>query len=164
MATLYSLTPLAADPLSVSSALLGAFAASERPYLIFPDVSARFAHFTVAWPRQVSGTPSATVSYCTSAVNTGTVRFVVYIEAIGAGDSIVLSSTSSFDAANSNGGTVPGTAGHPGAVSIALTNIDSAIGGDMVRIRLGRDPEGVTGTDDLADNALVELLEIHDEG
>ena len=80
----------------------------------------------------------------------GDVDLDIQVEAISDGDSIDTDSASSFDTVNSvDNTTVPGTAGFPDLVSIELANDDSAVAGDMIRIRFNRDAASDTATGDL---------------
>lgn len=164
MTSLISLNPLAAETLSVSSGSVNYISSVDRWVLDFVSGTQSYVHFTTAWPAHVTGTASATVSFLASAITTGTVRFLLAVEAISNGDAVNLLTTSSFDTVNSAGGSVNGTAGRMAQVTMALSNIDGAVARDLVRWRFGRDGDGSTGTDNAADTIRVLCLEIHDNG
>ena len=52
--------------------------------------------------------------------------------------------TDSYATANIDSVTVPGTAGHLGLKTIALSNMDSAVAGDLVKIKVERDADHVS--------------------
>lgn len=65
----------------------------------------------------------------------------------------------SFAAFQSAGGTAPGTCGQVIKVSLAFTNgadMDSLAAGELFRLKIHRDADGTSGTDDIATDA--ELL------
>jgi len=85
----------------------------------------------------------------------------VQVEAITDGDSINLSTTSSFDTTNNGTSAVPGTAGYPKSLTISLTNKDSVAAGDWVRIKVAR--KAADGSDTATGNANLFSLRIREE-
>lgn len=67
----------------------------------------------------------------------------------------------SFASFQSAGGTAPGTSGQLIKVSVALTSgaqMDSLVAGEMYRLKIRRDADGTSGTDDITTDA--ELLAV----
>lgn len=65
----------------------------------------------------------------------------------------------SFASFNSAGGTAPGTSGMSIKVTVTFTSgaqMDSAVAGEMIRLKIRRDADGTSGTDDITTDA--ELL------
>ena len=87
------------------------------------------------------------VKYKMASATTGSVRFEGFVMAVTDGDAQDVDADA-FAATNSAGDTVPGTAGFLGEFTITLTNADSLAANDFVVIRLNRDADGTTGTDD----------------
>jgi hypothetical protein len=154
------LTPYSAEfPTSNAAALTRV---NERPALAFDAATDESARWTLAVPQGFTGTMTAVISYIAASATTGAVRFQVQVEAFTAADAVDLDATTSFDTANSNGGTVPGTAGHLGQISVTLTNQDSAAAADYLRIHLNRDADGTSGTDDATGDCYVLVVELRD--
>lgn len=156
-------------------------AAAARPVagLTFPDFNndsadREFLEFdpdndeTAQWPQGII--PQGAVGPWTAYVygwmfsgNTGSVRGQMSIECITYdADAIAMSSTSSFDTANSAGANVPGTAGDPFIMTITLTNMDNFAVGDGIRFRFNRDADGTSGTDNAPGLWRVDKIEIRD--
>jgi hypothetical protein len=67
----------------------------------------------------------------------------------------------SFAAFQSAGGTAPGTSGQVIKVDVAFTNgaqMDSLAAGELFRLKIRRDADGTSGTDDITTDA--ELLAV----
>lgn len=136
-----------------------------RPFLAFDDTTVENA---ISPPLQMpaaytgSGTLKADIHYMMASATTGKVDFEVSVEALTAGDAVNMNSASSFDTANAANQTIPGTAGHPGKLTVTLTNKDSVAAGDYVRLRLERDADD--GTDDTASgDCRVTLVVLREE-
>lgn len=135
---------------------------NERPVLAFDATTDENIYWTDIAPAGLSGAITVVVSYIMASATTGAVRFQAAIEAITDGDATDLDATTSFDTDNSNGATVPGTAGHIDQLSITMTNADSLAAGDYYRVRLRRDADGTSGTDDAAGDCYVVAVELRD--
>lgn len=86
----------------------------------------------------------------------GSVRFQVAIERIDLSSLDI--DSDSFASFRDAGGTAPGTAGQVIKVSIAFTDgaqIDSLAAGEAFRLKVRRDADGSSGTDDIAADAQV---------
>ena len=75
------------------------------------------------------------------------IEFEAQVMAVSDGDSQDVDAES-WDTANSQSATVPGTAGYLDEVSLSLTNNDSLAANDLVRIKLSRDADD--GSNDTA--------------
>ena len=113
-------------------------------------------------PQGWTGTITAVINYKMASATSGAVRFEVLVQAVTPGDAVDLDAGTSFDSTNSNGDTVPGTAGYLDSFSVTLTNNDSSAAGDVLRIRVNRDANGTTGTDDATGDCHVMSIEIRD--
>lgn len=133
-----------------------------RPALAFDAATDETAYWTLAAPQGISGALSLVVSIIMASATTGSVRFQAAVEAVTAADATDLDAGTSFDTANSAGGTVPGTAGYLQQVTITLTNADSIAAGDYVRIALNRDADGTSGTDDATGDCYVLAVELRE--
>jgi hypothetical protein len=163
MATRATLLPNAAEFPDANFPQLGSIHTNvRRAVLSFDAATDESAYWTMIAPQGLTGTITAVISYCAASATTGSFRWEVLVEAITDGDSTDLDSAQSEDATNSGGATVPGTAGFIDQISITLTNADSMAAADLVRIRLRRDADGTTGTDDASGDAHVLAVEIRD--
>lgn len=135
---------------------------NERFCLMFDASTDETAYWTFVAPQGLSGALSLVVSYIMASATTGSVRFEGKVEAVTAGDATDLDAGTSFDATNSAGGTVPGTAGYLQQITITLTNADSIAAGDYVRVSLNRDADGTTGTDDATGDCYVLAVELRE--
>lgn len=82
---------------------------------------------------------------CYCAGTSGNITLAAYVEAITPGDAIDLSTTNSFDSANTATVAVSASANNLFTVSITLTNKDSVAVNDLVRIKLVRTTDTYTG-------------------
>lgn len=158
--TLKVFTPYSAEfPATGGPALLKD--AQERPYLAFDAAADENAYWTFIAPQSLgAGALTAVVTYRMTSATTGAARWQAALEAITDGDATDTDAASSFDTANSAGATVPGTAGYIDQISITLTNADSIAAGDYCRLRLNRDADGTSGTDDATGDAEVLAVEL----
>lgn len=160
MATRFSFSPLSAEfPTSNFGALT---LINRRPALAFDAATDETAYWTFVAPQGLTGTITVVVHYIMASATTGSVRFQSQLEAVTPGDATDLDAGTSFDTANSAGGTVPGTAGYEQSISITMTNADSIAAGDLVRLSLNRDADGTSGTDDAAGDCYVLAVELRD--
>lgn len=161
MATRYTFRPLDADP-PPSANFPELKAVNERPVLAFDATTDETIRWTAIAPQGLTGAITVIITYMMESATSGAVRFQAAIEAISDGDAVDLDATASFDTANSNGATVPGTAGHIDQLSITMTNADSVAAGDYFRLALNRDADGTSGTDDAGGDCLVLSVEFRD--
>ncbi len=160
MATRFVFTPTSAEyPASNFPELA---IVNRHPALAFDAATDETAYWTSVAPQGLTGTITVIISYIMASATTGSVRFQAAIEAITAGDATDLDATTSFDTANSAGGTVPGTAGYMQQISITMTNADSIAAADQFRLSVNRDADGTTGTDDATGDCYVLAVEFRD--
>lgn len=132
----------------------------QRFYLAFDAANDEEVDWSFVAPQGMTGALSLVVFYRMATATSGAVRFEAWLEAITPGDTVNTLSASSFDATNNAGATVPATAGYVQTVTITLTNNDGIAAGDLVRLRMRRDANGTTGTDDAAGDAHVLAAEL----
>lgn len=160
MATRYAFTPESAH--FPSSNFPQLIPVNNRPALAFDAATDETCYWTGVAPQGLTGTMHAVISYIMASATTGSVRFQAQVEAITAADSTDLDSSTSFDTANSNGGTVPGTAGFMQQIDVTLTNADSLAAADYFRLSINRDADGTSGTDDATGDLYLLSVEFRD--
>lgn len=160
MSTRAWLTPQSAE--LPASAFASFTAVNDRPALAFDAASDEEACWTIVAPQGISGQLDAILSFIMASATSGNVRWEVLVEAVTDGDAVDLDAATSFDSTNHGGVTVPGTAGHLKQFTITLTNKDAIAAADYVRIKVRRDADGTTGTDDATGDALLLGVEIRD--
>lgn len=136
--------------------------AQDRPVLAYDAASDENAYWSAIAPQGFTGTVTVVISYYMASATSGAVRFQAALEAVTAADATDLDAGASFDTDNSNGGTVPGTAGYLGQISVTMTNAASIAAGDYFRLRVRRDADGTSGTDDATGDAHVLCVELRD--
>lgn len=112
-------------------------------------------------PRNYSGATGVTVyiHWRATSATSGTVRWATAFEAI-AGQDI---DSDGFATANTTGGTANGTSGVETSTSIAHTDgsqMDSVAAGGEFRLKVTRDADGTSGTDDMTGDAEISSIEI----
>jgi hypothetical protein len=135
--------------------------ATPRPALAYDATTDENAYWTDVAAQGFTGAVTVVISYAIAAT-TGAVRWQCALEAVTAGDALNLNTTDSFDTDNSGGATVPGTTYNLAQQSITMTNADSIAAGDMYRLRVRRDADGTSGTDDAAGDCYVLAVELRD--
>jgi hypothetical protein len=129
-------------------------------YLAFDATTDENAFVQDVAPQGLTGALSAVIYYRAASATTGSFRWQVAVEMPGAAEDT--DNASFFDTANSNGATVPGTAGYRGTVTVTLTNADSLAAGSLFRLRVTRDADGTSGTDDATGDAQILAVELRD--
>lgn len=142
--------------------LLAVHATARRPVLGYDATTDESAYWTGVAPQGLTGAITVVVTYMMASATSGAVRFQAQLEAVTDGDAVDLDAAESLDTANSNGETVPGTAGHISQVSITMTNADSLAAADLYRLKLTRDADGTSGTDDATGDCYVLAVELRD--
>lgn len=152
--TLLTFTPYANEPPATAYATLDT--RNGHPCLDFDGATDEEAVFTGILPRNYAGgglTVNLHVAFTTA--TSGTSRWQVSFEAISGLDI----DADSFAAANSAAGTANGTSGIEVVVAVTFTDgaqIDSIAVGGLFRMKVRRDADGTSGTDDITTDA--ELL------
>jgi hypothetical protein len=132
-----------------------------HPVLDFDGSTDEEAVFTSMLPPNYAGgglTVDTLWSFTTA--TTGSLRVQADIERINLSGLDVDSDsfTGSFQSA---GGSAPGTSGQVIAVSVAFTSggqMDSVVAGEMFRLKIRRDADGTSGTDDIATDAELHMV------
>ena len=156
--TLYVWTP--ASNVSPSSAYATFDTRNAHLCLDFDGATDEEAIFTGVLPRNYAGgglTVSCYVAF-TSATS-GSVRIQAAFERIDASSLDI--DADSFATFQSAGGTAPGTSGQVIVVAIAFTDgaqMDSLAVGEAFRLKIRRDADGTSGTDDITTD--MELLRV----
>jgi hypothetical protein len=127
-------------------------------YLAFDATTDENAFIQDVAPQGLSGTLSAIIHYRAASATSGAFRWQVAVEMPGAAEDT--DANSFFDTANSAGTTVPGTAGYRSSVTVTLTNADSLAAGALFRLRINRDADGTSGTDDATGDAHLLAVEL----
>jgi hypothetical protein len=160
MATRFVFTPYSAEfPATNFPALQ---LSNRRPVLAFDASTDEACYWTFVAPQGITGTITVVITYAAASATSGAFRWEALLECITDGDTTDTDATTSFDATNSNGATVPGTAGHIDQISITVSNSDSIAAGDYCRLQINRDANGGTGTDDATGDAYVLAVELRD--
>lgn len=125
---------------------------NNRPVLDFDAATDESAVFTRVLPAGYGGGGLTLETYwaCTSATS-GDFRVEAAIERTDASSLDI--DADSFASANNAGGACPGTSGQVVKVTIAFTSgaqMDSLAAGEVFRVKVSRDANGDTGTDDAA--------------
>jgi hypothetical protein len=131
-----------------------------HPVLDFDGATDEEAVFTAVLPASYrsNGLTVDTFWSFTSATS-GSLRVQAAIERIDASGLDI--DADSFAAFQSAGGTAPATSGMVIVVSVAFTSgaqMDSLVAGELFRLKIRRDADGTSGTDDIATDA--ELLAV----
>jgi hypothetical protein len=132
-----------------------------HPTLDFDGATDEEAVFSAVLPAHYAG-GGLTIDtfWAFSSAVSGSLRVQSAIERIDASSLDI--DADSFAAFNSAGGTAPGTSGQ--VIKVTLTHasgaeMDSLAAGDMFRLKIRRDADGTSGTDDITTDA--ELLAVH---
>lgn len=120
------------------------------------------AVFSGVMPANYSAATGLTVViFCAfTSATTGSVRWQAAIERIDVSSLDI--DSDSFASFQSGGGSAPGTSGQVIAVTITLTagaQVDSLVAGEAFRLKIRRDADGTSGTDDITTDA--ELIAVH---
>ena len=120
------------------------------------------AVFESVLPRNYAGGGLTVSTYWAfSSATSGSVRVQAAIERIDASSLDI--DADSFPAFQWAGGTAPGTTGQVIVVAVAFTNgaqMDSVAVGEAFRLKIRRDADGTSGTDDIATDAELLRVEI----
>lgn len=133
-----------------------------RPALSFDPTNDEYAVFTTIAPQGLVGTLSAVLTLMGNAAGTAATYWDVAVEAVthGESNSENLLSADSFATTNTGNVAMPTTQGKIVSLSITLTNADSIVAGDYVRIRVNRDANHAS--DQFAADAYLLGLELRE--
>jgi len=158
--TLDTLVPIANEPPASAAATINKRNAHWA--LVFSGTTDQEAVFTGVMPANYSAATGLTVIIFVAftSATSGSVRFQAAFERIDLSSLDI--DADSFAAFQSGGGSAPGTAGQVIAVTITFTagaQVDSVVAGDLFRLKIRRDADGTSGTDDITTTA--EVLAVH---
>ena len=150
--------PLSNEPPAAAFATLDL--RNVHPVLDFDGSTDEEAVFTGVLPRHYAGGGlTVRTFWAFTTATTGSLRVQAAIERIDASSLDI--DADSFAAFQSAGGSAPGTSGQVIAVDVAFTDgaqMDSLAAGELFRLKIRRDADGTSGTDDITTDA--ELLGI----
>ena len=137
---------------------------NSHPTLDFDGATDEEAVFTAVLPRLYAGGGLTVRTFWSfTSATTGSLRVQAAIERIDASSLDI--DADSFASFNSAGGTAPGTSGHVIAVDVAFTSgaqMDSLAAGELFRLKIRRDADGTSGTDDITTDAELLSVEIRE--
>lgn len=155
--TLFVFSPLANEPPSASYATLDT--RNGIPVLDFDAAADEHAIFGGVLPRNYAGGGvTVTIHFMATSATTGAVRWQTAFERMNTDED-----ADSFATANSGGTTVNGTTGIIATTAIAHASgaeMDSLAAGEPFRLKVSRDGDGTSGTDDAAGDAELVRVEI----
>ncbi len=160
--TLVTFSPAANEPTTSNYATLDL--RNNHPTLDFDGSTDEEAVFTSVLPRNYAGGGlTVTTFWAFTSATSGSLRVQTSIERIDASSLDI--DADSFATANSAGGTAPGTSGQVIAVAVAHASgaeMDSLAAAEMFRLKVRRDADGTSGTDDITTDAELLAVEIRE--
>lgn len=160
--TLVTFTPLANEPPSSAYATLDL--RNLHPVLDFDGATDEEAVFSGVLPRHYSGNGlTVRVHVAFTSATSGSCRWQGAIERIDSSSLDI--DADSFTSFQSVGVTAPGTTGQIITGDLTFTsgaNMDSLAVGEAFRLKIRRDADGTSGTDDIATDAELLLVEIRE--
>lgn len=154
--TLLIYGPLNNEPPSASFATFDV--RNGHPVLDFDGSADEEAVFSGVLPMNYGASGiDVNIFWAATSATSGSVRWQAAIERINASSLDV--DADSFASFQSNGGTAPGTSGQVIKTTVAITDgaqMDSLAAGELFRLKIRRDADGTSGTDDVTTD--VELL------
>lgn len=135
-----------------------------HPVLDFDGSTDEEAVFTGVLPKNYGG-GGLTIKtwWAFSSATSGSLRVQAAIERIDASSLDI--DADSFASFQSAGGSAPGTSGQVIAVDVALTSgaqMDSLAAGELFRLKIRRDADATSGTDDITTDAELVGIEIRE--
>lgn len=135
-----------------------------HPVLDFDGSTDEEAVFTGVLPRNYAGGGlTITTWWAATSATSGSFRVQAAIERMDENSLDI--DADSFPAFQSGGGTAPGTSGRLDAVAVAFTNgaqMDSLAVGEPFRLKIRRDADGTSGTDDIATDMELVAVEVRE--
>lgn len=155
-------TPYQNEPPSSSFATLDT--RNAHPVLNFDGTADEEAVFSSILDRKYAG-GGLTVNLWVGAASatSGTMRWQVAIERIDASSLDI--DADSFTSFQSNGVTAPGTSGQFLVCAVTFSNgaqMDSLAVGEPYRLKVRRDADGTSGTDDIASDCQLRAIEVRE--
>lgn len=131
-----------------------------HPVLDFDATTDESAIFTDVLPRNYAGGGvTINIHWTATSATSGTCRWQAQIESIDAQDI----DTDGYASTQSTGGTAAGVSGVETVTAITCTNgsqMDSLVAGGAFRLKITRDADGTSGTDDMAGDAELLIVEL----
>lgn len=153
--------PYANEPPSASYATFDT--RNGHPTLDFDGTADEEAVFSGVLPSNYGGSGlDINTFWAFTSATSGSLQVQAAIERIDASSLDI--DADSFASFQSAGGTAPGTSGQVIKVTVALSNganMDSLAAGEMYRLKIRRDADGTSGTDDITTDA--ELVAVYIE-
>lgn len=157
--TLFVFTALANEPPTADFATLDH--RNLHPVIDFSGTSDEEAVFTYIMPRAYAGGGCTCYSYWSfTSATSGSLRVQMAFERMDTSSLDV--DADSFASFQSAGGSAPGTSGQIIQVTITFTDggqMDSVAAGEMFRLKVRRDADGTSGTDDITTDAELHAVE-----
>ncbi len=157
--TLLTKTPQDNEPPATIFATLDT--RNAHPVLDFDGTTDEEAVFTDVMPSNYAGGGLTVITWwMLTSATTGSFRVQVALER---DDAALDLDADSFAAFQSAGGSAPATSGFPVAVTVTFTNgaqMDSVVAGDVFRLKVRRDADGTSGTDDITTDAELLAVEV----
>lgn len=130
-----------------------------HPVLFFDGSTDEEAVFSAVMPAAYNGGGLTIDTYWVFTATSGSLRVQAAIERIDLSSLDI--DADSFASFQSAGGSAPGTAGQVIKVSVALTDgaqIDNLVAGELFRLKIRRDADGTSGTDDIPSDAALRMV------
>lgn len=160
--TLAVFTPLHNEPPASAYATLDT--RNAHPTLDFDGSTDEEAVFTGVLDRAYdSGGVTVRTFWAFTSATSGSLRVQAAFERIDASSLDI--DADSFASFNSAGGSAPGTSGQVIAVDVTFTDgaqMDSVAAGELYRLKIRRDADGTSGTDDITTDAELLGVEIRE--
>jgi hypothetical protein len=157
--TLQVFTPMMAEPPASAPAAIDL--RNGHPVVAFDSTTDEETVFTSVLPQHYAGGGITVHVHWTSNTTSGTARWQTSFESLASQDI----DSDGFATANSGGTACNGTSGVQTTTSIAHANggeIDALAVGDPYRLKIRRDADGTTGTDDMAADAQILAVELRE--
>ncbi len=160
--TLAVFTPYANEPPSANYATLDL--RNGHPVLDFDGSTDEEAVFTGVLPTNYGGSGlDVNIWWAATSATSGNVRWQAAIERIDVSSLDI--DSDGFAAFQSAGGVPPGTNGQVVKTTVAFTSgaqMDSLAVGEAFRLKIRRDPDGTSGTDDVTTDVELLVVEIQE--
>lgn len=158
--TLLIFSPLANEPPASNYATPDL--RNSHPVLDFDGATDEEAVFSAILPRLYAGGGLTVYAYwALTSATSGSLRTQAAIERMDVGSLDI--DADSFAAFQSGGAAAPGTSGQLVQAAVAFTSgaqMDSLAAGEPFRLKIRRDADGTSGTDDIATDAELVMVEV----
>lgn len=154
--------PHSYDYATAGQTMLPVTGGTPRPAMSFDPAVDQYAVYTTVAPQGLTNTLSVVLTLMGDAAGTNSTYWEASVEAVthGEANSENLLSADSFATANTGNVAMPTTKGKIVSLSITLTNADSIVAGDYVRLKIMRDANHAS--DNFAAVAWLLALELRE--